>query len=281
MVQSSTLILNNGVQMPQLGLGTARVADDEIRRTVARALDLGYRLIDTAAKYDNEAGVGRGIADADLPRQELFVTTKLRGADQGYESATQAPSMTVPGAPRPRLRGPVPHPLAAPAAGQVRRDVARAGRAARSRPGAGHRRLQLPPGPPRPAGRRDRHGARRQPDRAAPGAAPARARADNARRGIVTESWSPLAMAGALLDQPVLAEIAAKHARSPAQVVLRWHVQQGLGVVPKSSRPRPVAGEPRRVRLLPRPRGHGRVGPAGDGPTRGRCRTRRLMNRKY
>jgi len=76
-------VLDNGVEMPKLGLGTARVGDEEIRRTVAQALDLGYRLIDTAAKYENEVGVGRGIADAGLSREQIFVTTKLRGAEQG------------------------------------------------------------------------------------------------------------------------------------------------------------------------------------------------------
>src|SRR4051794_26804611 len=84
------LTLNNGVEMPQLGLGTARVGDEEIRRTVAQSLDIGYALIDTAAKYENEAGVGRGIVDAGVPREDVFVTTKLRGSDQGFESAKQA-----------------------------------------------------------------------------------------------------------------------------------------------------------------------------------------------
>src|SRR3954454_8177262 len=87
---SRTMTLLNGVEIPQLGLGTARVNDEEIRRTVVLALDVGYRLIDTAAKYENEAGVGRGIAEAHLPREEVFVTTKLRGAEQGSRSAKQA-----------------------------------------------------------------------------------------------------------------------------------------------------------------------------------------------
>jgi 2,5-diketo-D-gluconate reductase A len=71
------------VGIPQLGLGTARNSDQEIRRIVREALDLGYRQIDTAAKYENEVGVGQGIADAGLDRSEVFVTTKLRGSKQG------------------------------------------------------------------------------------------------------------------------------------------------------------------------------------------------------
>src|SRR5947209_11101195 len=82
--------LNNGVAIPQLGLGTARLRDEQVRRSTRDALAVGYRLIDTAASYENEVGVGRGITDSGLDREEVFVSTKLRGADQGYESAKEA-----------------------------------------------------------------------------------------------------------------------------------------------------------------------------------------------
>src|SRR3712207_406385 len=85
-----TVLLNNGVDIPQLGLGTARLPDEETRRIVREALDVGYRFVDTAASYENERGVGQGIADSGLPRDEVFVSTKLRGRDQGYDSAKQA-----------------------------------------------------------------------------------------------------------------------------------------------------------------------------------------------
>src|SRR3712207_4607249 len=85
-----TVDLNNGVAIPQLGLGTARLPDEETRRIVREALEVGYRFVDTAASYENERGVGQGIADSGLPREEVFVSTKLRGREQGSASAKEA-----------------------------------------------------------------------------------------------------------------------------------------------------------------------------------------------
>src|SRR4051812_19357508 len=90
-----SITLNNGVTIPQLGLGTARVDDVEIRRIVAAALGLGYRLIDSAAKYENELGVGQGIVDSGVPREDLFITSKLRGRDQGFASTKAALAQTL------------------------------------------------------------------------------------------------------------------------------------------------------------------------------------------
>jgi 2,5-diketo-D-gluconate reductase A len=230
------LPLGNGVEMPQLGLGTARVGDEEIRRTVTQALDIGYRLIDTASKYENEVGVGRGIADAGVPREDVFVTTKLRGADQGFQSAKQALDGSL------RRLGldhvdlylihwPLPRLDRYVESWHALEELREAGRtraigvsnflpahldrlAAESATVPAVNQIELHPELPQ-----------------------VEQRADDARRGIVTQSWSPLAMAGALLEHPVLTEIGAKHGRSSAQVVLRWHVQQGLAVVPKASRP--------------------------------------------
>jgi 2,5-diketo-D-gluconate reductase A len=230
------LTLNNGVEMPQLGLGTARVGDEEIRRTVAQALDIGYALIDTAAKYENEVGVGRGIADAGVPREDVFVTTKLRGSDQGFESAKQALDASL------RRLGldyvdlylihwPLPRLDRYVESWRALEELLEAGRtraigvsnflpahldrlAADSSTVPAVNQIELHPELPQ-----------------------TEQRADHERRGIVTQSWSPLAMAGDLFHQPVIAGIAAKHGKSPAQVVLRWHVQQGLAAVPKASHP--------------------------------------------
>src|SRR5918998_3189705 len=90
MIAVPTVPLNNGIAIPQLGLGTARLTDEETRRIVREALEVGYRFVDTAASYENERGVGQGIADSGLPREEVFVSTKLRGRDQGYDSAKRA-----------------------------------------------------------------------------------------------------------------------------------------------------------------------------------------------
>src|SRR4030081_732737 len=82
--------LTDGAQIPAIGLGTFPMRDGEAQTAVRQALEIGYRLVDTASKYENEEAVGRGIADADVPRADIFVTTKLRGSDQGYEETLAA-----------------------------------------------------------------------------------------------------------------------------------------------------------------------------------------------
>ena len=97
--------------MPVLGLGVGELSDSETEHAVSAALEAGYRLIDTAAAYGNEAAVGRAIAASGIPRAEIFVTTKLATDDQGFQSSQDA-LQGQPGAARPRLRRPVPDPLA-------------------------------------------------------------------------------------------------------------------------------------------------------------------------
>jgi diketogulonate reductase-like aldo/keto reductase len=227
--------LNNGVGIPQLGLGTARVPDDEdSRRIVREALEVGYRFVDTAASYDNEVGVGRGIADSGLPRDQVFVSTKLRGREQGYESAKQALRSSLDRLgldhadlylihwPLPRLDRYVESWLAMEellAEGLTRaigvsnflpEHLDRLAAASSTVPAVNQ--IECHPQEPQ---LEQRH--------------------EDARRGIVTEAWSPLANAGELLRRPVLAEIGARHGKTPVQVVLRWHVQQGLVTFPKTS----------------------------------------------
>ncbi|KQS66897.1 aldo/keto reductase [Modestobacter sp. Leaf380] len=229
-----TVRLDNGVEIPQLGLGTARVGDEEIRRIVREALAVGYRFVDTAAEYENEVGVGQGLRDAGLPRGEVFVSTKLRGADQGYAQAKQALTdslrrlqldhvdLYIVHWPLPRLDRYVEswQALQELAAEGLTRAVgvsnflpehlARLGEEASTVPAVNQ--IEVHP---------------RLPQR--------ELRAENDRRGIVTESWSPLANGGDLLTDDVVTGIAAEHGVTPAQVVLRWHVQQGLVTFPKAS----------------------------------------------
>jgi 2,5-diketo-D-gluconate reductase A len=226
--------LAGGVAIPQLGLGTARVSDEDTRRIVREALEVGYRFIDTAASYENEVGVGQGIADSGLPRDQVFVSTKLRGREQGRESAKVALRSSLDRLgldsvdlylvhwPLPRLDRYVDSWLAMEelqAEGLTRAigvsnflpsHLDRLAAASSTVPAVNQ--IECHPQEP-------------QLDQ----------RADDARRGIVTESWSPLANGGELLRRPVLGEIAAQHGRTPAQVVLRWHVQQGLVTFPKAS----------------------------------------------
>src|SRR5690625_4052391 len=82
--------LNNGLKMPQLGFGVWQVSDNEVERAVSKAFEVGYRSIDTAAGYENEQGVGKAISNSAIPREELFITTKVRNPDQGYENTLKA-----------------------------------------------------------------------------------------------------------------------------------------------------------------------------------------------
>ena len=226
--------LDNGVAIPQLGLGTARLPDDETRQIVREALEVGYRFVDTAASYENERGVGQGIADSGLAREEVFVSTKLRGSEQGYETAGVALRSSLDRLgleyvdlylihwPLPRLDRYVESWRAMEellAEGLTRaigvsnfmpEHLDRLAAASSTVPAVNQ--IECHPRDPQ-----------------------LEQRADDARRGIVTESWSPLANGGELLRQPVLAEIGERHGRTPAQVVLRWHVQQGLVTFPKAS----------------------------------------------
>ena len=186
------IILNNGVEMPQLGFGVWQVPDDEAERAVATALEAGYRSIDTAAIYGNEEGTGKAIAASGVAREDLFVTTKLWNSDQGYDSTLRAFD-TSPGEARPGLRRPVSDPLAAAGQGQVRRHV----QGAREAHADGRARAigvsNFLPEHLRPAARRDVGHPGRQPDRAAPAPPAARGsrvprRAGHRHRGVVARS---------------------------------------------------------------------------------------------
>ena len=226
--------LDNGVAIPQLGLGTARLPDDETRQIVREALEVGYRFVDTAASYENERGVGQGIADSGLAREEVFVSTQLRGSEQGYETAGVALRSSLDRLgleyvdlylihwPLPRLDRYVESwrameelrdeglTRAIGVSNFMPEHLDRLAAASSTVPAVNQ--IECHPRDPQ-----------------------LEQRADDARRGIVTESWSPLANGGELLRQPVLAEIGERHGRTPAQVVLRWHVQQGLVTFPKAS----------------------------------------------
>ncbi|ROQ26341.1 diketogulonate reductase-like aldo/keto reductase [Streptomyces sp. PanSC19] len=230
-----TVALNNGVEIPQLGFGVFQVPDDETAAAVTAALEAGYRSIDTAAIYGNETGVGRALAASGLPREELFVTTKLWNADQGYDSTLRAfdDSLAKLGLDHVDLY--LIH-WPAPA-----RDLYRDSWRALERL-AGEGRI-------RAAGVSNFQPAhlRRLMDGTAltpavnqvelhPGLQQAELRAFHAEHGIATEAWSPLAQ-GAVLGDPALAAVAARYGKSPAQVVIRWHLQLGNVVIPKSVTP--------------------------------------------
>ncbi|MEU5716091.1 aldo/keto reductase [Streptomyces sp. NPDC020403] len=234
-VPTLTLTLNNGVTIPQLGFGVFQIPDDETTTAVTEALDAGYRSIDTAAVYGNEVGVGRALADSGLPRDDLFVTTKVWNSDQGYDATLAAFDVSLRKLgldhvdlylihwPTP-ARGLYPETWRAleklTADGRIR-----AAGVSNFQPAHLHRLIEgssLVPA----VNQIELH----------PGLQQTELRALHARYGIVTEAWSPLAQ-GALLDDEVLTTIAGHHAKSPAQVVLRWHLQLGNVVIPKSVTP--------------------------------------------
>ena len=236
MTPASTRTLLDGNDIPLLGFGTWPLDDAEACVAVGAALRAGYRLIDTAARYENETGVGRAVAAEGIPRAELFVTTKLRGAQHGYDR-------TVAGLDESLARlgleyvdlylihWPLPGVglfvdswralVDLRAAGKVR-SIGVSNFTARHIEALVEGTGVLPV-----VNQIELH-----PDFAQP-----RMRAWHDARGIVTEAWSPLGAHTDLLSDPTIAAIAAGHGRTPAQIVLRWHVQIGAVPIPKSADP--------------------------------------------
>ncbi|MFF9624100.1 aldo/keto reductase [Streptomyces griseosporeus] len=230
-----TVTLNNGVEIPQLGFGVFQVPDAETTAAVTAALQAGYRSLDTAAIYGNESGVGAAVAASGLPREELFVTTKLWNADQGYDATLRAfdDSLARLGLDHVDL-----YLIHWPAPG---RDLYRESWKAIERLVADGRVRAAGVSNFQPAHlRRLLDGASLVPAvnqiELHPGLQQAELRALHAELGIATEAWSPLAQ-GAVLGDDAITAIAGRHGKSPAQVVLRWHLQLGNVVIPKSVTP--------------------------------------------
>jgi 2,5-diketo-D-gluconate reductase A len=228
--------LNNGVTMPQLGFGVWQVPDDEAESAVATALDAGYRSIDTAALYANEEGTGRALAASGLPREELFVTTKLWNTDQGYDSALRAFDTSLA---KLKLDYVDLYLIHWP---QPRRDAYQETWRALERIAADGRARAIGVSNFQPAHlRRLVDGSATVPAvnqiELHPQLAQSELRAVHAELGIATEAWSPLGQGKGLLDSPVVARVAERHGRTAAQTVLRWHLQLGNVVIPKSVTP--------------------------------------------
>ncbi|MFI0938390.1 aldo/keto reductase [Streptomyces sp. NPDC021020] len=228
--------LNNGVTMPQLGFGVWQVPDDEAESAVATALEAGYRSIDTAALYANEEGTGRALAASGLPREELFVTTKLWNSDQGYDSALRAfdtslAKLKLDHVDLYLIHWPQPRRDAYTETWRALERIAAEGRARAigvSNFQPAHLRRLADGSPTVPAVNQiELH----------PQLAQSELRAVHAELGIATEAWSPLGQGKGLLESQVVARVAERHGRTPAQVVLRWHLQLGNVVIPKSVTP--------------------------------------------
>jgi 2,5-diketo-D-gluconate reductase A len=227
--------LHDGVEIPQLGFGVFQVRPEDTQQAVEEALEVGYRHIDTAAAYRNERGVGAAIAASGMPRDEIFVTTKLWNSHQGYESTLGAfrKSLDRLGLDQVDLyliHWPVPTEGRALDTWRAFERVHDEGRSRTI--GVSNFRIedleQL------------EQQAFIQPTinqiELHPHFPQAELRAWHQEHGIATESWSPLAQ-GALLVNETIASVAARHDRTPAQVILRWHLQLGNVVIPKSVTP--------------------------------------------
>jgi 2,5-diketo-D-gluconate reductase A len=237
MTLSPLIKLNDGYSIPQLGLGTWPLDDDQVAAAVVSAVEAGYRHIDTAVKYGNEEGVGNGIRASGVERGEIFVTTKLDGQFQGQDRAVEGLEGSLRRMKLDYVDLLLIHwPLPArdefistwktferlQAEGKVRSiGVSNFKPAHLERLFAetdvvpAVNQIQLSPAITRVAEREF-----------------------NARHGIVTESYSPLGGSGAsLLDAPLLSQLGEKYDKTPGQLVLRWHVQNGLVVIPKSGNP--------------------------------------------
>ena len=235
-----SIALNDENTMPVIGLGVAELSDDETERAVSAALEIGYRLIDTAAVYGNEAAVGRAIAASGIPRAELFVTTKVANADQGFNLTQDAVKVSLDKLGLDYVDLFLIHwPQA-----QLGKYVDAFGGLIQSR-GDGHTRsigvcnfneeyletvIDLTYVTPA-VNQVELHPLLNQ----------AELRAVNAQHNIVTEAYSPLAV-GRLLDNPTVASIAGEYERTPAQVLIRWSIQLGNVVIPRSANPERIAG---------------------------------------
>ncbi|MCO5999313.1 aldo/keto reductase [Actinoallomurus rhizosphaericola] len=231
-----TITLNTGAAIPQLGFGVWQVPDEEAVSAVGTAIEAGYRSIDTAAAYENEEGVGKAIASAGVPREQLFVTTKLWNGDQGYDAALRAFDLSLDKLGLDYvdlylIHWPLPAKDAYVETWKAFEKVYNEGRAKAigvSNFQIPHLRRLFEETDVVPAlNQIELHPYLQQED----------LRAFHAEHGIATEAWSPLASGGELLKDDTIARIAAEHGKTPAQVILRWHLQIGNVVIPKSVTP--------------------------------------------
>jgi 2,5-diketo-D-gluconate reductase A len=228
--------LADGRAIPQLGLGTWPLDDEGAHATVSDALRAGYRLVDTAANYGNEAGVGRAVREADVPREEIFVTTKLPGRQHGRREALAGLDESLHRLGLDEVDLYLIHwPL--PAVGRYVEtwealvELQSQGKA-RSIGVSNFTPAQIDEivertGVAPVVNQIELHPELSQAD----------LRAWHAARSIVTESYSPLGPDTDVLRNPEIAAIAEAHGRTPAQVILRWHVQLGAVPIPKSADP--------------------------------------------
>lgn len=227
-----SITLNNGVEIPQLGFGTFQIPPDETRETTLAALEVGYRHIDTAEMYGNEKEVGQAVRESGLDRGDVFVTSKLNNGAHAYDDALKAFDRTMDDLGLEYLdlfliHWPLPGNGDFVETWKAMEEIYRSGRAKSvgvSNFQPNHLRRLLESSVVVPAVNQiEVH----------PYLTQDAVRAFDAEHGIATEAWSPIAQ-GKVLDDPAIGRIAERVGKSPAQVTLRWHLQRGDIVFPKS-----------------------------------------------
>lgn len=235
-----TLRLNDGHTMPQIGLGTASLNDDIVAPVLVTAIAAGYRHIDTAFRYGNQRGVGKGIRDSGIVREELFVTTKLDGEFQGNDRAIAGldeclRQLNLDYVDLLLIHWPLPQRNEYISTWQTFEQLLASGKTRSigvSNFKPAHLERLAAETTIRPVANQIQ-------------LSPRITRTDHVdydrAHDIVTIAWSPLGQGKGLLDEPLLATIGARYGKTPAQIVLRWNVELGLVTIPRSSNPARLA----------------------------------------
>jgi 2,5-diketo-D-gluconate reductase A len=235
-----TLQLNDGHSIPQIGLGTASLNDDKVAPVIVTAIEAGYRHIDTAYRYGNQRGVGKGIRESGIHREELFVTTKLDGEFQGNERAIAGMDeclrqLDLNYVDLLLIHWPLPQRDEYISTWKSFEKLVEAGKARSigvSNFKPAHLDRLLAEATIHPAVNQIQLNPRiTRPDQRAYGQA----------HNIITVAWSPLGQGSDLLNEQTLATIAATYGKTPAQIILRWGIDLGIVAIPRSSNPERLA----------------------------------------
>jgi 2,5-diketo-D-gluconate reductase A len=231
--QNPLLKLNNGQMIPQLGLGVYKLGNEIAADLLNSAFEAGYRRIDTASLYGNEQAVGEAIRHSSLPREEIFVTTKIWNEDQGFSRAGEAVDeslarLNIDYLDMLLIHWPKPHQNLFVETWQALEKAVIAGKVR----GIGVSNFQ----PSHLSQIMDSSATVPAINQVElnPGFQQAEVRKFNSQHGIATEAWSPIAR-GVFSDNPVIRELANKHSKTPSQIIIRWHLDIGNLVIPKTA----------------------------------------------
>jgi 2,5-diketo-D-gluconate reductase A len=234
------LRLNNGYTMPQIGLGTASLNDEQIAPLIVTAIEAGYRHIDTAYRYGNQRGVGKGLKDSGIPREQVFVTTKLDGEFQGNDKAIAGldeclRQLDMEYVDLLLIHWPLPQRNEYISTWKTFEKLVASGKVRSigvSNFKPAHLDRLLAEATIRPVANQIQLNPRIN-------------RADHVEydraHDIVTVAWSPLGPKTDLLSDPLLVSLGEKYGKSPAQIVIRWAIDLGIATIPRSSNPERLA----------------------------------------